>query len=177
MLLTNDGYTIIRKYFGTLSQSQVDGIELIVSKANDYDWSYPECAYGLATAWHETATKMQPVTEYGSDAYLRGLRYYPYIGRGLVQITWEANYKKFGDLLKVDLVNNPNKALDEDISLNIMFEGMTKGLFTGLGYNRLKIGRYDRQSYIKARRIINGTDQAEKIADAAMAFERALRSF
>lgn len=177
MQLTSNGYAIIRKYLGALSKSQVDGINLIVSKANDYNWTYPQCAYGLATAWHETATQMQPITEMGSQSYLQSKPYYPFIGRGLIQITWRANYQKFGKLLGIDLVNNPNMALDENVSLDVMFKGMSNGLFTGIGYNNLTIGRYDRQSYIKARRIINGTDQAQSIADIAMMFESALRSF
>ena len=176
MQLTSNGYSIMRSSLGNLSQSQVDGINSIVSKANDYGWTYPQCAYGLATAWHETATKMQPVTEYGSQSYLQAKPYYPYIGRGLVQITWLANYKKFGDLLGVDLVDNPNLALDENTSLDIMFKGMSGGLFTGIGYNNLSIGKYDLASYVKARKIINGTDQAQAIANLAMVFEKALRS-
>lgn len=176
MQITSNGYALLRTSLGSLSQGQVNGINSIVGKATDYGWTHPQCAYGLATAWHETATTMQPVTEYGSQTYLKSKPYYPYIGRGLVQITWLANYKKFGDLLGIDLVNNPDLALDENTSLDIMFKGMSSGLFTGIGYNNLSIGRYDLASYIKARKIINGTDQAQAIANLAMVFERALRS-
>ena len=176
MQLTSNGYAIIRSSLGSLSQGQVDGINAIVSKASSCGWTYPQCAYGLATAWHETANTMQPVTEYGSQAYLQSKPYYPYIGRGLVQITWLANYKKFGYLLGIDLVNNPSLALNKSTSLDIMFMGMSGGLFTGIGYNNLSIGQYDLQSYINARKIINGTDQAQAIANIAMVFEKALRS-
>lgn len=34
----------------------------------------------------------------------RGL---PYFGRGLIQITWQYNYKKYGDRIGVNLVDNP----------------------------------------------------------------------
>ncbi len=30
-------------------------------------------------------------------SYLRGKAYYPYFGRGLIQLTWAANYKKYGE--------------------------------------------------------------------------------
>ena len=34
-------------------------------------------------------------------------RYWPYIGRGPIQLTWERNYAAAGDWLGLDLVNNP----------------------------------------------------------------------
>ena len=176
MKITSDGYTIVRNNTGKLNASQVQGIENIVQASTDANWTYPQCAYALATAYHETAGTFQPVVEYGSTTYLQSKRYYPYIGRGLVQITWQYNYKKFGDLLSVDLVNNPDKALQEDISIKIMVFGMSKGLFTGKGYNNLPLRKYNLQDYVDARRIINGVDKALDIANKAMMFEKALRS-
>ena len=38
-------------------------------------------AYMLATVYHECATRMWPTTEYGSQSYLEGKEYYPYVGR------------------------------------------------------------------------------------------------
>lgn len=176
MKLTTKGYDIVRTLTGALSTSQVQGIESTVQVANDYNWSYPQCAYALATVYHETARTMQPVTEAGSQAYLKSKRYYPYIGRGLVQITWLSNYKKFSDVLGTDLVHFPEKALDLNTSLEIMAKGMTQGLFTGKGYNNVPLRSYNKSDYIKARRIINGLDKAEVIADYALVFEKALRS-
>jgi predicted chitinase len=34
--------------------------------------------------------------EIGSSSYLRSRPYYPYIGRGFIQCTWDYNYKSFG---------------------------------------------------------------------------------
>ncbi|QHJ85790.1 MAG: hypothetical protein [Caudoviricetes sp.] len=175
MRLTSGGYNIIRTLTGALNDSQVKGIESIVSTANEYNWTYPQCAYALATVYHETARTMQPVTESGSASYLQSKKYYPYIGRGLVQITWLNNYKKFSDLLDIDLVHFPEKALDLKVSLEIMAKGMTKGLFTGKGYNNLPVRSYNKDDYINARRIINGLDKADVIANYAITMERALR--
>lgn len=58
-----------------------------------------------------------------------------------------------------------------------MTGGMLNGWFTGVGFRRKRpVAKYDRNSYVRARAIINGTDKAELIADYAMIFEKALRS-
>ena len=41
----------------------------------------------------------------------------PYFGRGLIQLTGKSNYKKYGDLIGVDLVNDGNKALEQKIHI------------------------------------------------------------
>lgn len=41
---------------------------------------------------------------------------FKYRGRGYIQITGKSNYKKFGDMIGVDLVANPEKALEPDIA-------------------------------------------------------------
>lgn len=45
-----------------------------------------------------------------------------YIGRGYFQLTGIANYKAYSEYLKLDLVNNPDLALREDISILIVIE-------------------------------------------------------
>lgn len=44
---------------------------------------------------------------------------FKYRGRGLIQLTGKDNYKKFGDLLGIDLVNNPDLANDPEVAKNI----------------------------------------------------------
>ena len=71
---------------GTLSQSQVDGMEGLLRYADHLDW-HPDTpdsqyflywlAYLLATTFHETARTMQPIEEYGSSSYLNSRRYAP----------------------------------------------------------------------------------------------------
>lgn len=174
MKMTNAGFAVLREEFGKLNQSQVNGINFLVSAfAADKELSYAQAAYMLATAWHETAQTMQPVIENGSERYLKSKTYYPYIGYGYVQLTWLANYKRMGDFLKIDLVSDPKLALKPDIAVKIMIEGMKKGMFTGK-----KLKDYIDQSkkdYLGARRIINGTDKASLIAGYATTFEKALR--
>jgi putative chitinase len=156
-------------FLGKLRQSQVAGMNAILDgwekkyASDDDRW----LAYALATTYHETDQKMQPIEEYGKG---RGRPYgvpdpdtgQVYYGRGFVQLTWKRNYKTMGDLLGVDLVHQPGKALDLDIATNILFMGMIRGLFTGK-----KLGDYfnaNTEDWVNARRIINGLDKAQAIA-------------
>lgn len=174
MEMTEKGFAVLRDAFGKLNQSQVDGINFIVSAINaDKSISYPQAAYMLATVWHETAKTMEPVIEFGSSKYLKSQKYWPYIGYGYVQLTWLANYKRMGDFLNINLVADPKLALQPEIAAKIMIAGMKNGMFTGK-----KLSDYIYQSkkdYEGARRIINGTDKAKLIAGYADTFEYALR--
>ena len=84
-------------------------------------------------------------------------------------------YAKLGELLGIAdaLVKSPLLALDPGIAYRIMSVGMRRGAFTGR-----KLSHYINAQgcdYINARRIINGTDCAEKIAGYAAVFEAILR--
>src|SRR5262245_13473604 len=109
-----------RIFGGILRQSQVDGIKAIVgewerrSPAGDLRW----LAYMLATTTWETNHTMQPVREaywLSEDWRRANLRYWPYYGRGYVELTWKDNYKREGDRLGLDLVADPDRAMDPKI--------------------------------------------------------------
>ena len=130
-----------------------------------------QIAYVLATADHETNHTFQPVTEAywlpNPDAYLRQQHadYYPYYGRGYVQLTWKNNYEKYGKLLHKALVGHPELALDPEIALFVLVHGFKTGTFTGR-----KISDYidaQKKDFRNARRCINGTDKAAEIAAVA----------
>jgi hypothetical protein len=153
---------------GPLRENQVDGIvyildEWVKTDHTDLRW----LAYMLATAWHETMYAMKPVTEYGSNNYLRGKPYWPFIGRGYVQLTWKVNYQKYG------IASDPEKALEPAIAAHIMLDGMVNGVFTGK-----KLSAYfsdKKNDPINARRVINGTDCATMIAGYHRKFLTALQ--
>lgn len=44
-----------------------------------------------------------------------------YRGRAYNQLTWKNNYKIIGDLIKIDLVNNPDKANEPETAAKILF--------------------------------------------------------
>ncbi len=184
MIFRRAFFDSVKLQFGkTLNQNQVDGFNAILNKwesekLTDNRW----LAYMLATAWHETARTMKAIEEYGKG---RGRKYgkidkrtgYAYYGRGLVQLTWADNYKKMGKLLGLPLYESPQLALDIDIAVEIMFEGMLtrksfKGDFTGKS-----LENYFNKTLndpINARRIINGIDHAKLIASHYHKFLKAL---
>ena len=100
--------------------------------------------------------------------YLRRLRYYPYYGRGLVQLTWKVNYLKYQKILGIPLVANPDLALRFDVAVFILVHGMKHGIFTGKALrDYIRPGHVD---LLSARRIINGTDRASLVASYAKEF-------
>ena len=85
----------------------------------------------IATIRVETGG-FKPITEYGPESYFK--QYdgrvalgntkpgdgYKYRGRGFIQITGRYNYTKYGERFGVDLINNPDLALDPTISAKIL---------------------------------------------------------
>lgn len=179
---------------GHLAQEQVDGAETLLSLFEAHDWPLAWAAYGFATAFWETDFTLQPIAEKGGTAYLTrmydvtgnrptlarrmgntrpgdGVRF---CGRGYVQLTWYANYKKAKFATGVDLLANPARAMEPVLAGRIMISGMTEGWFTGKRMADYLNTRAP--DYINARRIINGTDKAAPIAALAHQFEAALRA-
>lgn len=181
-----------------LNQSQVEGHEAILDAwekdhAGDDDrW----LAYILATAYHESARTMQPVRETLANSDEQAAKRLenawdagklswvkiPYwrkdadgkywFGRGLVQITFKANYDKLGKAIGVDLVADPDRTLKMDVAVKIIFYGMLNGSFTGH-----KLADYlkgPKADWVNARKIINGLDRADAIAGYGKAYYAAL---
>lgn len=129
-----------------------------------------ECAYVLATAQWETAHTMEPVREayWLSETWRKNnLRYYPWYGRGFVQLTWEDNYRRAQKELGLGtmLTDNPDAAMDPEIAADILVLGMKEGWFTGE-----KLSDYitlQRSDFRNARRIVNAMDKADQIATLA----------
>ncbi|MGO6907697.1 glycoside hydrolase family 19 protein, partial [Rhizobium ruizarguesonis] len=89
------------------------------------------------------------------------LSYYPYYGRGYVQLTHKENYKKAGDDVGADLVKTPDLAMRPDYAARVMCIGMKEGWFRGDSHGRHTLGRYfseDVDDLVGARNIINGRE-------------------
>ncbi len=176
---------------GSLKTSQVAGYNFILDvweqKHDDLPKAY--LAYALATAFHETAATMQPIVEYGPKSYFEKYDIgklakalgnttaldgdgYLLRGRGYVQLTGHRNYVFAGNQLGIDLRGNPDLALDPRIAAQIMFSGMLGGWFTGKKLRDYMVkGVFQK---VNARRIINGTDKAVKIAGHYDVYMKAL---
>jgi predicted chitinase len=153
--------------------SREENIARIALKAKEMGVTKAEALqYILATVQHETNDTFMPIKEayWLSESWRKlYLKYYPYYGRGFVQITHLENYQKFSKLLNIDMVKKPDLALEFDNALFILIHGMIEGSFTGK-----KLGDYFGDfgsDFVGARRIINGKDKAEKIALLAQKFK------
>ncbi|MDO9428467.1 MAG: hypothetical protein Q7T93_16745 [Methylobacterium sp.] len=194
-------FTAVRgkPFGGSLSQGQVSGMESLLDACPPL-LGTDALAYCLATAFHETARTMLPVKEYGGEAYYRRM-YDPqgerpavaktlgntapgdgvkFAGRGYVQLTGRANYRRATGELQalgildrtMDLTATPDMALVPDVAAAIMFRGMAEGWFTGR-----KLSQYFGAGVTNAtgaRAIINGSDKAYEIAGHFQAFRAAL---
>lgn len=192
MINRKNFFAIVRSlHHGILNQNQVDGYTFILDvweqKHDDLPKDY--LAYALATAYHETAATMQPVVEYGPKSYFQKYDIgklakalgnttaldgdgYLLRGRGYVQLTGHRNYVYAGQQLGIDLRGNPELATDPHIAAQIMFAGMLGGWFTGKKLKDYMVkGVFQK---VNARRIINGTDKAVKIAGHFDVFKKAL---
>jgi predicted chitinase len=184
--------TIRNLLFKSLTVKQVVAIEVIL--ANISKQPINEQAYMLATTYHETATTMLPIAEYGkgrnypygrwvgdkcftngrkNKTYSRSEYPHLYYGRGYVQLTWFDNYKLASSKLGIDFLRNPDLVMTTENAAKIMLNGMTYGWFTGRSLSNY-ISLTD-ANYKEARCIINGTDKASLIASYAEKFELALR--
>lgn len=180
----------------TLDNNEVTGAARILEAMAGAPKAW--CAYALGTAWHETAFTMQPIKEFGGPRYFTqmydvtgkrpklardngnvnpgdGAKFF---GRGYVQLTWRANYRRAGAKLGIDLEGNPDRALEPEIAAKIMRAGMEQGWFTGKSFASYlpSNGVASIAQFIEARRIINGVDKAAKIAGYALKFQDALVS-
>lgn len=155
-------YSVVRRKFGGLTQGFVDGTNAILDAwelTYCKNTSVPQFAVCLATAYHETAHTMKPISEIGDAAYFTrlydvsgsnpdrarrmgnvsvgdGIKYN---GKGLVQLTWFVNYEKATKRLQelglidksVDFTKSPELVKVMRYAIAIMFIGMEEGWFTG----------------------------------------------
>ena len=181
-----------------ITASQVKGMEgLLESFLTHGDGKSDTLAYGLATAYHETATRMTPVreglatTDAGARSAVNRLalrrgpnsavaRYakpqppygHVYYGRGHIQLTWKENYAKSSADAGVDLVKHPDQMLDPTISGRVLWRGLLDGRWNSRGFG---LRHYlDTGDLINARRTVNILDKAKEIAGYHRVFLKAV---
>lgn len=147
--------------------------QLILKECEKYRLTHDQKAYVLATAYWETGRTMKPVIEafwLSEEWRKKNLRYYPYYGRGYVQLTWDYNYRKAGEQLGVNFLANYDLLLEPKYAATILVRGMMEGWFTGKA-----LPEYVNDEFVdfeRARRVVNGNDKAETIAGIAHEYQR-----
>lgn len=188
-------FDLYREQFGTkLSQGQANGLESLVTTLDNhaqYDFlTLTEKAYLLATIKHETGGAYQPIEEYGGETYWR--KQYgkdspigrqlgnvtdqdaiDYHGRGYAMTTGRRNYEIVGKLIGVDLVAEPDTLLQPVTAMNALLATAVNGKITGKKLSDFLAS--NPPDYVNARRVFNGLDQAQLIAEYAKKFEVILR--
>jgi hypothetical protein len=76
----------------------------------------------IATTYVETR-RFAPIEEEGKGGGRHGIFY----GRGFIQLTWEDGYRRCGKAIGLDLVSNPNLALQPEVAAKIFTWYWTKG--------------------------------------------------
>lgn len=185
----------------SISADEFAGCDTILRACIKANYTISYTAYALATAYHETAHTMMPVKEIGGTAYftrmydIKGNRPQKarelgnltpgdgakYAGRGYPQLTGKTNYEKATKKLKalgydVDLVANPDDAMQPEIAAAIMIYGMLEGWFTGrkLADDLPPKGPATLRQFVSSRDIINGRDKDDEIAAYAIDWQKAL---
>ncbi len=154
-------------------------------------------AYMLGTAYHETGYVVRPIRETGRDeeadvvrlleaAYTKGRikkRYWlqqangqRYYGRGFVQLTWADNYKRVSQSIGMQtaLYDKADLALEQVTAVKVLYRGMVDGLYTP-GQSLPKYFSALKEDWVDARKIVNGFDKADQIADYGKTYLAALR--
>lgn len=156
---------------GKLGTAQIESVSELCRAFDLYgDGRKEGLAYIIATCYAECS--LVPVREYRANINtpLRTVqdRYWHtgFMGRGLVQLTHERNYKKLGDFIGVNLVENPQLLITNvEISARVAVTGMVHGLFTSF---KLSDFINDQETdFFNARKIVNSLDRAGEIAAKA----------
>lgn len=175
-----------------MSDAQFEGFARIYDRAmrGTAEAYEAQTAYILATAYWESALTFLPVreglsaTDCEARAYVAKLfdegkirtnyalpaeNGQSFYGRGLVQLTWEKNYRAIGDHLIGDaelFYQQPDLVMQSDLAAIILVRGMVDGIFSEAG----RLGDYinrNHTDYLHARQTVNRMDRAETLAEWA----------
>ena len=162
-----------KPFNGTLTKLQAEGMRQILNEWERRAGADPRwLAYMLATTFHETARRMEPVIETRQageaanpsvdtaiarreHAWAAGRLPWvkkpywrkddsgrSYLGRGFVQITGRGNYERATKELGIPLLSDPDLALRASVAAPVLFQGLTEGWFRGDRQGRHTLQRY-----------------------------------
>lgn len=134
-------------------------------------------AGALATCRVEVGKNFKPIMEYASgEAYENrvdlgnvnkgdGVRYR---GRGYIQLTGRANYATYGSKLGIDLIGNPDLALDIDIGAKILAQ-----YFKDRGCIEACLAK----DWLKVRKLVNGVNRATGLPNSWVEFNNVINQY
>jgi len=141
----------------------------------------------IGTVAIESASTFRPVREAfylgepePAETYRRTkLSYYPWYGRGYIQITWESNYRLYGQKVNelwgaggaIDLIARPDDALDPDVSAAVaaLYFRDNKTL---QGYSIPQAANAGDWEWVR-RLVLGGTDGLERLISIVGALDSA----
>ena len=191
--------SFFNKYPYSLNSKKEYAISYLLDKFDECDkfTRISEMAYFLATTKLETADTFLPVIEgyYMSGNRIQklynyyqknnpktlktifpnGINYPTYEGRGYVQITHNFNYLKHRDYIldkfNVDIFTNPDAILNnKDVAFEICQTGMFNRNLSFTGKVMSDYFTDNGYDFLHARKIINGMNAAQEIAEYAKKF-------
>lgn len=119
---------LVHKMLPNASRRTIDrNYSLIMKALASRGITDPKMAlYAFATINVETST-FKPIPEWGRGEGRYRTPKGDYYGRGFIQLTWESNYWKAGNAIGVDLIRNPDLALNPEVAANIFAWFLTAG--------------------------------------------------
>ena len=148
--------------------------EALIAAAKAADYTRPQIAYLLATAEHESAG-FQTLEEFDSGQKYEGRKDLGntepgdgprFKGRGYVQLTGRNNYRSYANRTGIKLVDLPVIPMNwAAFSVYVIVDGMQRGAYTGKRLDQFV--NATKQDFRNARRVVNGVDQADRIAGLA----------
>jgi predicted chitinase len=152
-------------------------VTALIQAATAQKLTTPQIAYILATAEHES-DRFATLEEYASGAAYEGRadlgNTQPgdgrlYKGRGYVQLTGRNNYRAYAKHTGIRILDLPYILMNwASLSVFVIVDGMMRGAYTGRRLDQFV--NKDQQDFRNARRVVNGLDQADKIAAQAQAW-------
>lgn len=134
-------------------------------------------AGAMATCRVEVGKNFKPIMEYASgEAYEfradlgntqkgDGVRYK---GRGYIQLTGKANYATYGQKLGLDLINNPDLALDIEVGAKILAHYFK---------DRKVIDACIAKDWLRVRKLVNGVNRATGLPNGWNEFNKVITQY
>jgi len=156
------------------AENRAASADAIIRAAKAQNLTRAQIAYVLATAEHES-DRFATLEEYASGAAYEGRgdlgNTQPgdgkrYKGRGYVQLTGRNNYRAYGKRTGIKLLELPVIPMNwAALSVYVIVDGMMRGAYTGRRLDEFV--NAGKQDFRNARKVVNGLDQADKIAQQA----------